>query len=56
MKDKKNFRAMNCDDCQCAVCLGACMACNECYRAEYAEESYEDFYVKDTGQKECVEI
>nr|DAU15152.1 MAG TPA: hypothetical protein [Caudoviricetes sp.] len=35
-KNKENFRSMNCDDCQCNVCLGARMACYECYRAEYA--------------------
>lgn len=40
----KNFRSMDCENCQCNVCLGGCMACYECYRAEFAEEDWEDFY------------
>lgn len=51
-KYKENFRSSNCDDCQCYVCLGDCMACCECYRSEFAEEDWEDFfypYNKDNG-------
>lgn len=56
-KDINNFRKMNCDDCQCNVCLGSCMACHECYRAEYAEENWEDFYYPhDPESKECHEF
>lgn len=48
---------MNCDDCQCNVCQGACMACYECYRSEYAKENWEDFYYPyDGNSKECHEF
>lgn len=56
MKDESNFRKMNCDDCQCNICLGACMQCSRCYRSEYAEEDWEDYYVADNGEKDCQEF
>lgn len=43
-KNKDNFRKMNCEDCQCMFCSGTCMCCFECYRSEYAEEDFDDFY------------
>ncbi len=55
MKDENNFRKMNCDDCQCSICSGACMNCSRCYRAEYAEKDWDDYYVPDNGNKECFE-
>lgn len=56
-KNKENFRSMNCDDCQCNVCLGTCMACYECYRAEYAQEDWQDFYYPyDKANKDCHEF
>lgn len=56
MKDENNFRKMNCDDCQCSICLGACMNCSRCYRAEYAEKDWDDYYVPDNRNKECSEF
>ena len=54
-KNKENFQKMNCDDCQCNNCLGACINCCRCYRAEYAEEEYADFYYKGKGKENCSE-
>lgn len=56
MKNPNEFRKMNCDDCQCNICLGSCMFCYICYRAEYAKEEYEDFYYPDDGSNECHEF
>ena len=50
------FRKINCDDCQRNQCQGVCLNCHICYRAEYAEEGFEDFYVKGTGEKDCIEF
>ena len=52
-----NFRSMDCDDCQCNICLGSCMACCECYRSEYAEEYWFDFYYPyDPAASNCHEF
>lgn len=56
MKDKQNFRSLNCDGCQCNVCQGSCMNCYTCYRAEYADKSYDDCYVEYSAHDECIEI
>ena len=44
MKDISNFQKMNCDGCACNDCDGVCCDCCRCYRAEYAEEDWEDYY------------
>lgn len=40
----EHFRMMDCDDCVCNKCQGACLGCHECLRAEYAEMDWEDQY------------
>lgn len=52
-KNKDNFRSMNCNDCQCNVCLGVCTACSVCYRVEFAEEDWDDFYFPFYNDDSC---
>ena len=54
MKDVKNFRSLNCTGCQCDLCI-ACASpnCELCYRADYAEETFEDMYHMTNNKKEC---
>jgi hypothetical protein len=44
---EENFRSMNCEGCICNNCTGACTNCVRCYRAEYAELDWEDYYSAD---------
>ena len=52
IKDKKNFKAMNCSDCQCYLCNNMCGKCYKCYRAGYADENDNDYYVQ-TNESNC---
>lgn len=54
MKDIKNFRSLNCDGCQCDLCV-ACASpnCEICYRSDYAKEDYEDMFHVSEKKKEC---
>ena len=57
VRDISKFRSMDCDDCQCNICLGSCMACSECYRSEYAEQYWFDFYYPyDPAASNCHEF
>jgi len=40
----ETFRSMNCEGCCCEKCDGACTDCVRCYRAEYAELDWNDYY------------
>nr|DAV49252.1 MAG TPA: hypothetical protein [Caudoviricetes sp.] len=52
-----NFRSMNCGNCQCNICRNQCMLCCECYRAEYAQEEWQDlYYPYDKNSKDCHEF
>ena len=54
MKDKNNFRMMNCDGCQCNECYECSSSnCDICYRAEFAVESFKDMYHVAENKKEC---
>ena len=54
MKEKKNFRTMNCDGCQCDDCYECASAnCDICYRAEFAIEDLDDMYHVAGSRKEC---
>lgn len=55
MKNKKDFRTMNCTGCQCENMCCSAQRCDICYRAEYAEENFEDCYFKGNGEHECSE-
>ena len=54
MKNTKNFRSENCDGCQCDDC-GECSSanCDICYRAEFANEDYEDMFYVAGNVKNC---
>ena len=45
VKNKENFKSMNCVGCQCDNCY-ECASCNcdICYRAEFATEDCDDMY------------
>lgn len=48
---------MDCEDCQCNSCLAPCIACHDCYRVEFAEEDWEDFYYPYYGDhSHCFEV
>ena len=54
MKDKNNFRMMNCDGCQCNDCYECASAnCDICYRAEFATEDCDDMFHVAENEKEC---
>ena len=54
MKEKKNFRTMNCDGCQCDDCYESASAnCDICYRAEFATEDLDGMYHVAGSRKEC---
>ena len=54
MKEKKNFRTMNCNGCQCNGCYECSSAnCDICYRAEFAAENCDDMYHVTGSKKEC---
>ena len=52
MKNEENFQSLNCEGCQCDLCI-ACSSpnCEICYRAEYAEENFRDMYHVSVGKK-----
>lgn len=55
MKEQRNFRSLNCEGCQCDKCHNACSNCVQCYRADYAEEDWDDYYYKGQGEEDCSE-
>lgn len=54
MKNKSDFRSLNCNGCQCDNCY-ECSSCNceICYRAEFATEDCNDMYHVVENGKEC---
>lgn len=50
MKNKDEFRKMNCKGCQCDECFECASAnCDVCYRAEFATDDLEDMYIEGSG-------
>lgn len=43
-KKEEDFQSMNCNGCMCNNCNSVCSNCVQCYRADYAEEGWEDYY------------
>lgn len=50
-KNNEQFGTMECEGCVCKDCSGACTNCVRCYRAEYAEKDWDDYY-----ETECEEM
>lgn len=50
-ENKDEFQTMNCDGCVCNNCDCACSNCPRCYRTEYAEQQWYDYYKKECSCK-----
>ncbi len=52
-KNEDDFRSMNCEGCMCENCIDACSNCVRCYRAEYAEIEWEDYFCTENCHEDC---